>query len=226
VIISPVKVELSLNQPVVSITVTNDSNVSMTLQNQVLAWSQMNGHDQLEESFDLLVAPVIAEIAPGANQIFRVTQRRQSLTVNERAYRLVLDDISGTAGPTGGDGVNFVFSHRLPVFVAGTGTSGPQLQLSPCPAVTDTGCLRLTNHGDTYTQIQQLVVTGGDWQHDLGAGTRILAGAWMQWTFASPPLGVDYLTVTVKTNAGGTIFNLSNPNPLSLSTDAIPYELE
>jgi fimbrial chaperone protein len=225
VIISPVKVELSPTQPVVTITVTNDSDVPMTLQNQVLAWSQINGQDQLEESFDLLVAPVIAEIAPRANQIFRVTQRRQSVTVTERAYRLVLDDISGTAGSTGVDGVNFVFSHRLPVFVAGTGTRGPQLQLSPCPAVTEKSCFRLTNDGDSYTQIQQLMVIGGNWQHDLGGGTRILAGAWMQWSFLSPPLEIDHLTVTVNTHVGVTIFNLSNPKPLSIPTDSIPDEL-
>ncbi len=211
VIISPVKVELSPAHPVVTITVTNDSDVAMILQNQILAWTQVDGEDQLEESNDLLVAPMIAQISPRASQVFRVTQRHQTAVITERAYRLVLDDISSTARPIDAEVVNFVFSHRLPVFIAGTSTVGPQLQLGICPAAIELGCVRLTNAGDSYAQVQKLMVTGTDWQQELGAGTRILAGSWLQWTFASPPLSVGQLTITADTTAGRAIFELPNP---------------
>ncbi len=99
VIISPIKVELSQAHSVVTITVTNDADAPLTLQHQVLAWTQVNGEDVLEASNDLLVAPAIAQIAPRGTQVFRVTQRHPSAAAAERAYRLVLDDISATKQP-------------------------------------------------------------------------------------------------------------------------------
>ena len=215
VTISPVKVELSRAHPVVTITVTNDADLPLTLQNQVLAWTQVDGEDHLEESTDLLVAPAIAEIEPRGTQIFRVTQRRPTVAVAERAYRLVLDDISATtARQSEVDGVNFVFSHRLPVFAAGTGKIGPKPHLEKCPHSAEAGCVRLQNNGDQYVQVRSLIVTGRNWQEKLAAGNRILAGAWKQWTFTVPPESAGRLTITGETSAGPVSFELPNPGPL------------
>jgi fimbrial chaperone protein len=218
VIISPVKVELSRAQPVVTITVTNNADLPMTFQSQILAWTQVNGEDHLEESTDLLVAPAIAQIAPRGTQIFRVMQRHPTLAVAERAYRLVLDDISATEHQGQVDGVNFVFSHRLPVFVAGTGNIGPKPHLGTCPNSPEPGCVRLENNGDQYVQVRSLIVKGTNWQQDLAAGNRILAGAWNQWTFASPPMSAGRLTITAETSAGRVSFEVSNPGVLSTSS--------
>jgi len=215
VTISPVTVELSRAHPVVTITVTNDADLPLTLQNQVLAWTQVNGEDHLEESTDLLVAPAIARIAPRGTQIFRVTQRRPTVAVAERAYRLVLDDISATERQSEVSGVNFVFSHRLPVFVAGTGTIGPKLHLGECPNSAEAGCVRLHNDGDQFVQVRSLMVNGRNWHANLEAGSRVLAGAWKQWTFESPPVSAGRLTVTAETSAGRVSFELPNPDPLS-----------
>ena len=212
--ITPVKVELSRAQPVVTITVTNDADLPLIFQSQVLAWTQVNGEDLLEESSDLLVAPAIVEIAPRGTQVFRITQRRPVAAAMERAYRLVLDDISGTKHQNEVDGVNFVFSHRLPVFVAGTGKNRPKPKLRTCPNTPDVGCVRLENEGDRHVQVQSLVVNGRNWQKNLGAGHRVLAGAWMQWTFPSPPLSAGRLTVIAETSAGRVSFELPNSDPL------------
>lgn len=222
VIISPVTVELSRAHPVVTITVTNDADSPLTLQNQVLAWTQVNGEDHLEESTDLLVAPAIAEIAPRGTQIFRVTQRRPTAAVAERAYRLVLDDISAAEQQNELGGVNFVFSHRLPVFVAGTGNLGPWLHLGQCPNSPETGCVRLQNSGDQYLQVRSLTVNGSHWQADLEAGNRILAGAWKQWTFSPPPASAGRLTLTAETSAGRMRFEL--PDPGSSPTCSVSHE--
>lgn len=222
VTISPVKVELSRDHPVVTITVTNDADLPLTFQNQILAWSQVNGEDYLEESTDLLVAPAIAVIEPRGTQIFRVTQRHPTVTVAERAYRLVLDDISATERQSEVAGVNFAFSHRLPVFVAGTGKTGPKPLLGKCPGSAEPGCVRLQNDGDQYVQVRSLIVTGRNWQADLGAGSRILAGAWKQWAFASPPVSAGRLTITAETSAGRASFEL--PNPGLLPTGSVAHE--
>lgn len=200
-IISPVTVELTLAHRVVAVTVSNDSDKPMTLQTDILAWTQPGGEDRNEASDDLLVAPSIAEIKPGDSQIFRVTLRRPTLAVAERAYRLVLDDVN-IQKKTDGTGVTFLFSHRLPVFVAGTGKIGPKPHLRLCPAPAQAGCVRLENEGDRFIQIMNLTVKGHNWSKDLDAGTRVLAGSWKQWTFSLPASASEPLTVYVETSAG------------------------
>ena len=222
VIISPVKVELSPDHSVVTITVTNDADLPLILQNQVLAWTQVNGEDHLEESTDLLVAPAIAEIKPRGIQIFRVTQRRPTVAVTERAYRLILDDISTAQHQPQVNGVNFVISHRLPVFVAGTGKIGAKPQLVQCLNVTEQNCVRLENDGDQYVQVRNIWVSGKNWQENLGSGSRILAGAWKQWTFTMPPVSAGRLTITAETSVGQVRIELLNPNPLSIGS--VSYE--
>jgi fimbrial chaperone protein len=211
VTISPVKVLLSAANPVVTITVTNDADLPMTYQSQVLAWTQVNGEDHLEESTDLLVAPAIAHIEPQGTQIFRVMQRHPTLAVAERAYRLVLDDISATQSQGEVSGVNFVFSHRLPVFVAGTGEIGPKPHLVKCPNSPVPGCVRMENTGDQYVKVHSLTVNGRNWREALGADNRILAGAWQQWTFATPPASAGRLRITAETSAGRVRLELPNP---------------
>lgn len=213
VTLSPVKVELSPANPVATITVTNDADLPLIFQNQVLAWTQVDGEDRLEESSDLLVAPAIAEIAPRGTRIFRVTERRPTVAIEERAYRLVLDDISATGRQSEVNGVHFVVSHRLPVFVAGTGKIGPKPHLGTCPDSAEAGCVRLENNGDQYVQVRSLIVTGSNWREELGASIRILARAWKQWTFALPPESAGRLTITAETSAGPVSFELPNPGP-------------
>jgi fimbrial chaperone protein len=212
VTISPVMVELTPAHRVVAVTVSNESDLPVILQTETLAWTQLNGEDRHEKNDDLLVAPPIAEIKPGGSQIFRVTLRRPASAVAERAYRLVLDDVSAIKKVTKGIGVTFSFSHRLPVFVAGTGKIGPKPHLGACPAPASSGCVRLDNEGDRFYQVKRLNVKGNDWHKELNAGTRVLAGAWKQWTFAWPANHNELLTVNAETSAGPVSLELPAPS--------------
>jgi fimbrial chaperone protein len=202
VTISPVIVELTPSHRVAAVTVSNESDLPLILQTEALAWTQPNGEDLNEETEDLLVAPPIAEIKPGGSQIFRVTLRRATPTAAERAYRLVLDDVSDIKKESEGVGVTFSFTHRLPVFVAGTGKIGPKPRLGACLPAAASGCVRLDNEGDRFFQVRRLTVKKGDWHKEMGTGTRVLAGAWKQWTFTWPTEHAGPLTVNAETSAG------------------------
>lgn len=212
VTISPVMVELTPAHRVVAVTVSNESDLPLTLQTETLAWTQLNGEDLNEENDDLLVVPALAEIKPGGSQVFRVTLRKPASAVTERAYRLVLDDVSAIRKETKGVGVTFSFSHRLPVFVAGTGKIGPKPHLGICPAPASSGCVRLDNEGDRYYQVKRLTVQGRNWQKEIDAGTRVLAGSWKQWTFAWPANHTGPLTVNAETSAGPVSLELPAPS--------------
>lgn len=212
VTISPVMLELTPARRVVAVTVSNDSDSPLTLQAETLEWTQPNGEDRTEANDDLLVVPPLAEIRPGGSQIFRVTLRRPASAIAERAYRLVLDDVSGIKRETKEVGVNISFSHRLPVFVAGTGRIGANPRLGKCSVPAPPGCVRLDNEGDRFVQVKRLSVEGSKWRRDVDINTRVLSGAWKQWTFDSPANYAGALTVNVETTAG----------PLSIELPARP----
>lgn len=213
VTISPVVIKLTPAQRIVAVTVSNESDQPLTLQVETLAWTQHNGEDREIESDDLLVVPPLAEIPPGASQLFRVTLRRPTLAPVERAYRLVLEDVGEITRQFDGVGVNLVFAHRLPVFVAGSGKHGAKPQLGSCSEMAPAGCVRIDNLGDRFVQIKKITVTGRDWSKELGAGHRVLANSWKEWNFDWPPGQTWPLTVHAETTSGPLTIELPAGRP-------------
>ncbi|MDO8776034.1 MAG: fimbria/pilus periplasmic chaperone [Burkholderiaceae bacterium] len=210
--ISPVIVELSPARRVVSITVTNPSESALNFQAEALAWSQPDGHDRYEDTTDLMVVPPIAEIAPGASQIFRVTTRTPP-SQREQAYRLILEDVTDeTAALPDSATVNIRVRHSLPVFVAASGQPRASAQLGPCAAPAGKGCVRLDNDGERYLMVKALTIEGGAWRKEIPLGTRVLAGARREWRFDLPAHIAAPLQVRVETSAGAFVGEI----PLSL----------
>lgn len=204
--IAPVLVELSPARRVVSITFTNPGDQALRYQTQAMAWTQVDGADRREPTNDLIVAPPIAEIAPGKSQIFRVALRGPA-TGREQAYRLIFEDVTeATAAAPGTDAfaVHLQVAHDLPVFVAAAGKPRAQLHLGPCldkPAGT-MNCVRLDNSGDRYAQIKSLLLERGAWRNEMPLGARVLAGAWKQWELPLPSGTNGALRVTAQSRDG------------------------
>jgi fimbrial chaperone protein len=211
--ISPVLVDLSPARRVVSITIANPGDRAISFQTEALAWSQQDGMDKYDETDELMVVPPIAEIAAGGSQIFRVTLRGAP-GAREQAYRLIFEDVSEATAPSPDEvSVNIRINHNLPVFVAAPGKPRAQPRLGPCPgfAATGKGCVRLDNDGNRYAQVKSVVVEAGDWHKDLNAQSRVLAGAWRQWTFDLPGNVTGALQVKAETTDGPLTLELRNP---------------
>jgi fimbrial chaperone protein len=204
VTISPVIVELSPAKKVVSVTVTNPSDQAVSFQAGVLAWSQPDGEDRYEDSNDLMVVPPIADIGAGRSQIFRVA-RRIPPGQREQAYRVVLEDVTDeTAGKADAATVNIRVRHSLPVFVAATDKPRTEVRLGPCSATAAAGrdCLRLDNDGERYLVVKSLSLDSGGVRKNVPVGSRVLAGAWHEWTLDVPAGRTGPLQVKVDTSAG------------------------
>jgi fimbrial chaperone protein len=217
--ISPVLVELSPARRVASITITNPGDRPLSFQTQVRAWSQPDGADAYADTTELFVVPPIAEIAAGGSQIFRVTTRTRP-SAEEHAYRLIFEDVSefaAPAAPTGESSISIRVNHDLPVFFAAAGKPHLQSRLGPCadaaalPATT--GCVRLDNEGSRYLRVKSLTLEGANWRKDINAGTRVLAGAWRQWTFDLPSHLTGSLRVQAETSDGPVTFEWPIPIP-------------
>jgi fimbrial chaperone protein len=202
VTIAPVIVELSPARKVVSVTVTNPSESTVSFQAEVLAWSQPNGADRFEETDDLMVVPPIADIAAGASQIFRITPRIVPSS-REQAYRLILEDVTPEiAGPANSATVNLRVRHSLPVFVAGEGKPGIAVRVAQCAAPAGKGCVRLSNDGGHYVAGRVMTIDGAGWHKEVSLGARLLAGAWREWNFDLPANVAGPFSVKADTSAG------------------------
>jgi fimbrial chaperone protein len=200
--ISPVIVELSPARKVVTITVTNSSEAAVNFQTETLSWSQPDGHDRYGETNDLIVVPPIAEIGPGASQIFRVTTRMPPGS-REQAYRLIMEDITEQAAVAANSAtVNFRVRHSLPVFVAAPGTPRMEARVGQCAAPAGAGCARLDNIGARYLTAKSLIIEAGAWKKEMRLGTRVLAGAWREWVFDVPANTAGLLHIRIETSAG------------------------
>lgn len=215
--ISPVLVELSPARRVASITITNPGDRPLSFQTQVRAWHQPDGADTYADTDELFVVPPIAEIAAGGSQIFRVTTRTRP-SAEEHAYRLIFEDVSELAAhatPAGESSINIRVNHDLPVFFAAAGKLHLQARLGPCgnaaalPATT--GCVRLDNEGSRYLRVKSLTVEGANWRKDINASTRVLAGAWREWTFDRPAQSTGSLRVRAETSDGPVTFEWPIP---------------
>jgi len=74
---TPVRVTLSPASRTASLTIENKGDEEVLVQSQVMAWSQRDGGDVLEESRELLISPPIFRIAPGAAQTLRIGLMRR-----------------------------------------------------------------------------------------------------------------------------------------------------
>jgi fimbrial chaperone protein len=203
VTIAPVLVELSPARKIVSVTVTNSSDSAVNFQADVLAWSQPDGRDRFEETDELMVVPPIASIAAGASQIFRITPRTTP-SPREQAYRLILEDVTPeTAVAANSATVNFRVRHSLPVFVSPEGKPDTALRVAECAAAAaGKGCVRLYNDGSHYVTAKALTVDAAAWHKEVPLGTRLLAGAWREWSFDLPANVAGPLSVKADTSAG------------------------
>ncbi len=180
--IKPIMVELTSQKKVASVRLLNDSTEAVTFQAETLSWQQSDGEDQYGSTQELIVAPAIALIAPGASQIFRVTLRQPAVAEVERAYRLVLEDISTSSHAQPGS-VNLRFRHSLPLFVTPRAQALVSTQWSRCAAPASKACVQLDNLGNRRVRVSTLAVEGPDWRQDVKGGGTVLAGASRRWLF-------------------------------------------
>ena len=182
--VSPILVDLSPQNRVASVTLTNPSAQSKTFQAQTLSWLQDGAADQYTESSNLLVSPSIAQIGAGQTQVFRVVLRSGAPAQTENAYRLILEDITDESERTKDQAlVYMLLRFNLPVFAAPLANPRAVPRWSLCTAPAGKACLRLDNDGNRRIRLSALNVEGQGWRQALPGGITVLAGAWRQWTF-------------------------------------------
>lgn len=186
--VSPILVELSPARRVASVTLTNPAASPKSVQAQLLTWVQQEGIDQYAETDALIVTPVIAQIAPGGTQVFRVALRSRATLPVEQAYRLIFEDVTEEVASPSASNVNLRYRISMPVMSAPLEAGRPMPRWSLCPAAPGKTCIRLDNDGNRRLRLSSLVLEGKEgWRKEVSGAGTVLAGAWKEWRFDQLP---------------------------------------
>lgn len=204
--VNPVRVELTAQEKSAVIRVLNTGDETVTIQSQLLAWSQQDGIDQLIATRDVLVSPPIFKLKPGATQIVRVGLLRQIDEHRELCYRLQIEEIPSPPAPDF-KGLQVALRIGMPVFVKAKDKTAQDLHFAVSKPINGNLDLSITNQGNAHAQLYELTVHANDGQ-TLAAYNNafyILPGQRRSISLKTSDLakfGNDDLLVKVRTRAG------------------------
>jgi fimbrial chaperone protein len=207
--VSPVRLTFENSKKMDSITIKNGGAEPVTMQMEILSWSQREGKDVLTATRELLGNPPIFTVPAGSSQVIRVGLRRTPDADRELTYRIILEELPP---PIKSDFTGAVLSMRmsLPVFVQ------PEVEAKPVlrwrASRTPQGALKinLTNNGNVHIQIKSFMLSlpesAQPWVTKQSS-EYVLSGSSRNWIlplnteYPTPPPGVT-LKLFAKTDAG------------------------
>ncbi len=207
--VSPVRATLSDDQQVGALTVHNTGTEPMSVQLEVMSWSQQDGEDVFTATREVLANPPIFTVPPSGSQLIRAGLRRAPDARRELTYRIFLQELPPPPSPDF-NGATMLMRVSLPVFVVPEVAAQPALRWQAVR--TSDGALKisLTNIGNAHVQIANFSLSlPGSAQPWITqqASTYVLLGQSHDWTLPAnaenPPLPPGaILQVFAQTDAG------------------------
>ena len=211
--VTPVRVTLSDSQKIGSFSVRNDGTEPITMQMEVLSWSQREGNAVFAASRELLANPPFFTIPAGSSQLVRVGLRRAPDAQRELTYRVILEELPPPPDPDSlglGSGARMTLRISLPVFVSPEIDAKPVLLWQAVRTSQGTLKISLSNNGNAHIQIKNFKLSLLDsvqpWV-TLQTSDYVLAGQSRDWIVPAnpenpaPPPGVT-LKLFAQTDAG------------------------
>jgi fimbrial chaperone protein len=205
--VSPLRADLSAAEPVAVVSLRNeDPRQPTVIQVRPSAWAVVDGADQHSPTRDLLVSPTVFRLAPGEEQVVRVSLRGRPDARSERLYRLFFQQVPDEAAERRTGNVRFLITVGIPVVVA------PSANAAPSPRIVwriergDAGeyRLRASNEGTAHLKISGVTLPGaaGDLRI-VAAATYLLPGTERTWAFKpAAPLAAGPVNLTVMADDG------------------------
>ena len=216
--VSPISLTLQAQQNAGGLTLSNTGDDVVNAQVRVYHWSQNDNRNQLIATRALLASPPMITLNPGEQQLIRVirTSTQPKSTV-EDSFRLSIDELP-TQPTTKKNGLQFVLSYSLPVFVQSSNTAAsPTLQWHLKQQVGVEGVLlQVSNNGAAHAQLAGLYLIDGNNQRiDINKGLLgyVLPGATMSWPLKLPIDTLASGTFKVMINGDQTTPNVTLDHP-------------
>lgn len=222
-LIWPVDPVMEAEARAVALWLENRGDQPLLLQLRVFAWTQQQGENRQDRQNEVVGTPPMIEIAPGGRQLVRLTRLAAVPAGQERAYRVIVDEIPRAApGSTpAGAGVQFQMRYSIPLFVYGEGLRPLRAQdkpdAPPLPLVWRTveqdgvRYLEVQNQGSLHARLTAAELRRGNVRVGMAEGLLgyVLAGATMRWRL---PDGVP-LQATFLASVNGAETSALTPVP-------------
>jgi fimbrial chaperone protein len=169
--IDPVRIALSEAKPSAVMRVENRADAAITVQLQVMSWSQSGNRDELAISRELLATPQVFRLRPGQVQVVRIALLRPVDDNRELAYRLLLDEVP-PAPAADFRGLQVALRLSMPVFVQPRAAAAAALSAAVIERDGQRQ-LQLTNRGQAHLQLTDLTLQA---MQSPGSGSLLHAG--------------------------------------------------
>lgn len=201
--VNPVRVELSPENAIAVLKVTNQGDQPVALQVGTLSWSQEAGRDVVVPSRDILASPPIFKLPAGAEQIVRVGLRVNPAKDREQTYRVLFEEVLPPASPDF-RGLRIALNISIPVFVT------PGEAFHPAPqwrVVRASGGVevQVTNQGKAHYRVSQLALVSpsGRQVASMEGNFYVLPGVTRSWPVKlSAPVVPGTYRLEFETDAG------------------------
>ncbi len=212
--VSPIRVGLSAQRPIVPLSVRNEGDEPMVVQVQAVRWSQKNDEDVYESTNDILATPPIVTVPPHGTQIVRVGLRRGVDPERELSYRVYLAEVPA---PPAADATRVHVALRigLPVFVSSPAAPQPALAWKVVPGEDGVATLHVKNEGNAHAQIANLRLLSSADRQPLArypSPAYVLPGSAQEWRLQLEPgkrLGLDPVRLQAYMDAGDVDVDLT-----------------
>ncbi|KGD73547.1 hypothetical protein HA49_09805 [Tatumella morbirosei] len=196
----PVNINFAPGENVKAVYVNNIGNDPISAQVRVYQWVQSNDNDVLTETQNLVVSPPMTAIPAGKQQLLRVIMPVVPVGKGEQSYKLVVDELPGSADKSGRHAVRFLLRYTLPVFI-NTPKSALDMNDFVFHLNTHVSPERLTveNHGLQHLKLSNVVLSSGQQQVTLNRGLLgyVLAHSTRSWSLPKGKYSGSTLTFTI-----------------------------
>ncbi|MCR6653616.1 MAG: molecular chaperone [Cellvibrionaceae bacterium] len=175
-----------------AIWVRNNGDQAVYLQARVFRWRQEFSQEVLEAQDAVVISPPMIEVAPQAQQLFRVVHRGGAPDYPlEQSYRVLLDEIP-RARDDNNVPLQFQMRYSLPFFIFPSGHPREKIRenshLSYRLVMSDKPELQVLNHGPVHVRLSQVHLLAATGRTVLAEGLLgyVLPKSTMSW-----PLNLD-----------------------------------
>ena len=150
--VNPVRIYMTTKDRTTAVTVVNEGNAELVMQADLFLWRQTaNGQELLTPTEDLIAAPPIIKLAPGARQVVRLAMLKPMPVTEQVTYRLMVREIPEAKPPEPGVQLQIGLTFSLPVFITPP-TAKRRLECELQRTASDAVRATCENTGNAYAQ--------------------------------------------------------------------------
>lgn len=180
--ITPLRVNLSVAEPIATMRLVNDSDEAIVLQLNAVKWTQKNDQEIEKASEDILITPQIFTLKPSESQLIRLGMESSLAKPYEGAYRLIIQEVKKTF-PKKQGGVHFLLRFSVPIMIASTVPIVKKIQWTMHQTLHG-GQLQAVNAGTNIVFINQIALLSQSSQYivnPFSTFSYLLPGGKKEW---------------------------------------------